>query len=110
MNTDKVLALARQSADIIQDYAMEVTEYEFTDDSIQEFAALLQREMGAENAELRRDAERYRWLRKHRAIYDGDLRCEVSKARGPCEPDWVEVSGNNLDKAIDRARSANERI
>ena len=48
MNTDKVLALAKQAANSFKTYAMEVTEYDFTDDSIQEFSALIQQQMEAD--------------------------------------------------------------
>lgn len=107
METDKVLALAKQAANSFKTYAMEVTEYDFTDDSIQEFAALIQQQMEAEGwrqcavgqgttqfcgmaEELRKDAERYRYLRDNpffQIEYTGDL---------------------TLDEHVDQARSAND--
>ena len=53
--------------------------------------------------EASKDAERYRWLRKHTPLYDGDVRCSVSRGRGPVSPDWSEVAGKKLDEAIDAA-------
>ena len=63
MNTDKVLALAREADLTRKDlvgkehvaYEQYITPY------LVKFAALLQREMEAENAELRKDAARFAW-------------------------------------------------
>ena len=96
MNTDKVLALAVDSGDLIMDSKGRIT-YEFDEHGIAKFAALIQQQMEAENAELRKDAERYRWLRQ----------------MDRCEP-WSDLlmspitRTEDIDEAIDRARSANE--
>tara|TARA_R110000868_G_scaffold357946_1_gene619473 strand:- start:19 stop:390 length:372 start_codon:yes stop_codon:yes gene_type:complete len=113
MNTDKVLALAREAGagigeDDYGDYGIE-----FDNDSLTRFAALIQQQMEADGwrqcavgqgttqfcgmvEELRRDAERYRWLRQ----------------MDRCEP-WSDLlmspitRTEDIDEAIDRARSAN---
>jgi hypothetical protein len=88
MNTDKVLALAKEAG-----LAVTISSH----DSLYKFAALIQQQMEAENAELRKDAERYRWLRQ----------------MDRCEP-WSDLlmspitRTEDIDEAIDRARSANE--
>ena len=106
MNTDKVLALAREAG-----LAVTISSY----DSLYKFAALIQRQMIEDGwrqcavgqgtsqfcgmaEELRKDAERYRWLRQ----------------MDRCEP-WSDLlmspitRTEDIDEAIDRARSANEK-
>ena len=136
MNTDKVLALAREAG-----LAVTISSH----DSLCKFAALIQQQqmeaenvcicgytyaqhtydkncdshgvcpnrqgvfrnerqheliqkLDAENAELRKDAERYRWLRQ----------------MDRCEP-WSDLlmspilRTEDIDEAIDRARSANDK-
>ena len=112
---DKVLALARDAemcnSHTAPGYLLANVE------QLLRFAALIQREMKAEGwrqcakgqgttqfcgmaEELRKDAERYRWLQE---------RCKkdlvVAKVRTFGLDSW---SGDDLDAAIDRARSANE--
>jgi hypothetical protein len=86
MNTDKVLALAREAG-----LAVTISSSE----SLHKFAALLLREMEAENAELRKDAERYRWLR-------------LADNTGPRTMQMQYHHVEHLDAAIDQARSAND--
>ena len=110
MTTDKVLALAREAGFNIghvpsytyPDSGTTAPEINWINESddiepLIKFAALIQQQMEAENAELRRDAERYRWLRQ----------------MDRCEP-WSDLlmspitRTEDIDEAIDRARSANE--
>jgi len=97
MNTDKVLEMARE-ADTHDDLMLSERDFLSNErEYFERFAALLQREMEAENAELLKDAERYRWLRQ----------------MDRCEP-WSDLlmspilRTEDIDEAIDRARSANE--
>lgn len=64
MNTNKVLALAREADLTRKDLAgKEHVAYEqYITPYLVKFAALLQQQMEAENAELRKDAERLDWI------------------------------------------------
>ena len=98
MNTDKVLALAMKAN-------FSKAETWLYADRMGRFAALIQQQMEAENAELRKDAERYRWLKEQQRMAYGDT-AVISWNIGH---DWQRINSESLDEAIDRARSANDK-
>ena len=68
----------------------------------------LERDLAAANAEreeLKRDAERYRWLREHCNSMSLDPPLTVAQVKGYGLDAW---SGDNLDVAIDAAIAARE--
>jgi hypothetical protein len=102
--TDKVLALAREAG-----LAVTISSH----GSLHKFAALIQREMDAENAELRKDA--IKWLEDNHTLHtsveilyvvDG-YEVTVMHENG-VTPLSKTYHGETLLTAIDRARSANE--
>ncbi len=57
-----------------------------------------------ENEALRRDAERYRWLRND-VIQDGEINEEIHVAvESPSWPNCWALTGDDLDQAIDAMR------
>ena len=65
-----------------------------------EFAQQLERELAEARAEierLRKDAERYRWLR------DDELAFGVYPETGPDDYQWMSACGEELDELIDAA-------
>ena len=104
METNKVLALAREAK-----LAVTISSHE----SLSKFAALIQREMEAENAELRKDA--IKWLEDNHTLHtsveilyvvDG-YEVTVMHEDG-VTPISKTYHGDTLLTAIDRARSAND--
>ena len=101
MNTDKVLALAREAG-----LAVTISSYE----SLSKFAALLQREIGAENAELRKDrlADIRLSISHLGQIYGLIQEGKIDEASDYCRAaadSWTQDI-DELSEAIDRARSA----
>jgi len=106
MNTDKVLALAKQAN--FTDYTNTDTSFICVSADVIKFAALLQQQMEAEGyrkcaegqrtsqfcavaEELRKDAERYQWLR-------------LADNIGPRTMQMQYHHVEHLDAAIDKAR------
>ena len=118
MNTDKALTLAREADLTRKDLAgKEHVAYEqYITPYLVKFAALLQREMEADGwrqcakgqgtsqfcgmaEELRKDAERYRWIREN-----GDKGIFVFDPNNKPHIELAQLE--ELDTIIDRARSA----
>ena len=115
MNTDKVLALAREACKI---GGIDVTtandQLIMGNRDIIKFAALIQQQMEAENAELRKDA--IKWLEDNHTLHtsveilyvvDG-YEVTVMHENG-VTPLSKTYHGETLLTAIDRARSANDK-
>ena len=102
MNTDKVLALAKEAGYSIQIdvrnglHTENIWGGELETAKVMRFAALIQREMEAENAELRKDAERFQYLQN----------LSVKDAQAFF---WNYTSRKQRAAAIDKARSANDK-
>lgn len=105
MNTNKLLALAREAG-----LAVTISSY----DSLHKFAALIQQQMEAENAELLKDA--IKWLEDNHTLHtsveilyvvDG-YEVTVMHENG-VTPLSKTYRGDTLLSAIDRARSANDK-
>jgi hypothetical protein len=130
MNTDKVLALAREAGYSTQIdvrngiHTENIWGGELETAKVMRFAALIQREMEAENAELRNDAEIGSAIRMAAKDLPENFELEITVERGAASvylrtPDeetvCIDVDSDNrlaaeIRNGIDRARSANERI
>jgi len=122
MNTDKVLELARKAGGV--KLSLEFETWKITEPGLLRFAALIQREMEAENAELRKDAEIGSAIRMAAKDLPENFELEITVERGAASvylrtPDeetvCIDVDSDNrlaaeIRNGIDRARSANERI
>ena len=99
METDKVLALAREADALIGEDDYGDYGIAFDDDSLTRFAALIQREMEAENAEP------VAWMNPENGVVI-DARQKQQIGEGSGYPKFSIP----LYTAIDRARSANETV
>lgn len=104
MNTDKVLELARKAGGV--KLSLEFETWKITEPGLLRFAALIQREMEAENAELRKDAERLDFMESSATVNFGIDSVEFQLTL----PNDDNGGYNTIREIIDRARSANERI
>ena len=111
MNTDKVLALAREAGYSTQIdvrnglHTENIWGGELETAKVMRFAALIQREMEAENAELRKDAERLDFMESSATVNFGIDSVEFQLTL----PNDDSGGYNTIREIIDRARSANDK-